>query len=68
MLLHGFVKIDIRISLTCNLDLSKLFSVFLTHCHQIQDKARLTKISKFVALNLRYQMNKNTDLGPLCLW
>ena len=46
-LLDGFLKIDIWTSESCNMDLSKLFYVFLDLCQKKSNRS-LTKISKLV--------------------
>ena len=46
-MLHGFVEIDVWISLSCYMDFSKLFFVFFT-LSQTKPSWRLTKISKLV--------------------
>ena len=69
-MLHGFVDIDIWISLGCYMDFSKMFYVFLALC-QTKPSWRLTKISKLVgasALNCFEWVEVLNALGKLCLW
>ena len=57
-LLHGFVKIDAWISLSCNRDLSNLFYVFLALC---QTKPSLPWVRCAFGNVLIYQMSLTTS-------